>query len=111
MAQSATESNGKANVGYEDLSRQIETLKADLSGLADLIGGLGKTEGERLVAEARSRGEEMKAAGEARYARVRDTTEGYLREGERYVREQPGTALGIAAALGFLAGFVLTTRR
>lgn len=108
MAQAPTQSktgNGGAGSGddapdYEKLSRQLDTLKADLSSLTEIIGGLGKAERDRLL-----------AAGEARYAQAKGTAESYLHEGERYVREQPGTALGIAAALGFLVGFVMTSRR
>ncbi len=118
MAQSSTDkSNGNGtstasqNAAYDDLSRQIETLRSDLSRLTETIGSIGRTEKDRLVASARARGEDLKAAGEAKYAEARHTAEGYMREGERYVREQPGSALGIAAAIGFLVGYVMTSRR
>ena len=96
---------------YDALSKQIETLSSDLSRLTQTIGSIGRNEKDRLVASARARGEELKSAGEAHYLQARDTAEGYVREGERYVREQPGMALGIAAAAGFLIGFITTSRR
>ena len=120
MAQSSTDkSNGNGTsaasasqkAAYDDLSRQIETLRSDLSRLTETIGSIGRSERDKLVASARARGEDIKAAGEARYAEARHTAEGYIREGERYVREQPGSALGIAAAIGFLVGYVMTSRR
>jgi ElaB/YqjD/DUF883 family membrane-anchored ribosome-binding protein len=96
---------------YEDLSKQIESLKTDLSKLTAIMGELGKAETDRLMAAAKSRGEALKATGEARYTQARQTAEGYIRDGERYVQEQPGTALGIAAAVGFIVGFLMTSRR
>lgn len=118
MAQSTTDkSNGNgasgasAGANYDDLSKQVAALKSDLAKLTETIGNLGRTEKERLVASARAKGDELKAAGEARYAQARGTAEDYLRDGERYVREQPGTALGIAAAIGFFVGYVMTSRR
>lgn len=111
MAQATAEkSNGTAK-SYEDLSEQIATLRADLSGLTETIGKLGKAEKERLVSTVKARGDELKAAGEARYDEARAAAQGYLREGERYVQEQPGTALGIAAAVGFVVGFLMSGRR
>ena len=105
------ESSTPPNSDYEALSKQIETLKADLAKLTGTIADLGKSEKDRLVSAARAKGEDLKAAGEAQYAHARHTAEGYLRDGERYVREQPGTALGIAAAVGFVVGFLMTSRR
>ncbi len=102
MSQSASEKTNGTLTGanYEELAEQIATLRADLAGLTETLGRVGKSEKERLVAAARSRGEDLKAAGEARLEDARD-----------YMREQPGTALGLAAALGFLAGYILTGRR
>ncbi len=102
MAQAASrKSNGtSSNASYEDLAEQIATLRADLAGLTETLGKVGRSEKERLVSAARSRGEDLKAAGEAR-----------LHDAGEYLREQPATALGLAAALGFLAGYILTGRR
>lgn len=119
MAQTASEksngngakTSGSGEPQYEDLSRQIEAVKDDIARLTETLGNLGRSERDRLASAARARGEEIKAAGEEQYRHVRDTAEGYLQEGERYVKQQPGTALGMAVAVGFLVGFIMTSRR
>lgn len=104
MAEAATSKNGNGasspEANYDELSKDLLTLKADLSRLTETLGKLGGEERDRLVAAAKAQGDALKSSGEA-----------YLRDGERYIRKNPGAALGIAAGIGFLAGFLMTSRR
>lgn len=109
MAQ--TRANGKATKSdFSDLSDQIATIKKDIADLTTLMGetAAGK------ASEAQAKGAEM--AGMAR-DRVRDTAnrgkaaaeQAYARS-EDAVRQKPALAIGVAAAIGFVAGYMATGR-
>ncbi|WP_353472764.1 DUF883 domain-containing protein [Salipiger sp. H15] len=116
MAQTATKSNGTPKVAEplptdsEALSDQIKTLRADMASLAELVGEIGKR-----------RGAEYKAAGEAKAQEMRDRGEEALREAGVRVAElensargqiqaNPFQAIGLAAAVGFLIGYIGSRR-
>lgn len=88
-----------ADMSAEDLSDQIETLRNDLSALTQTIADIGKAKGEETVATAKAKMSEAreKASDTAEHARVR---------AEDFMQTQPATALGIAAGIGFLIGFL-----
>lgn len=94
----------------EDVSRQIEALKADIAALTETIMGLGRAEAEEAGRRVRAAGHDLKARGEATLTDLEAGARRYVRDGEEFVRTQPGTALGIAAAAGFLIG-MMTSRR
>lgn len=122
MAQSTTSTskttangNGNGNMSsketsYSDLNKEIESLKSDLASLTNTLANLGVAEKDRLVETAKAKGQEFRAEGERHLHELQTTAEGYLRDGERYVRQQPGQALGLAAAIGFLIGFLFSRR-
>lgn len=82
----------------EDLSRQVELLKGDISKLTETISDLGRAKGREYVGEARRRAENVRTEAEFKVDEV-----------EAYVRQNPATALGIAAFVGLIVGFM--TRR
>lgn len=108
MATSPTKStNGSNKTGegaagdasLEEISAQIEALKADLAGLTDAVGHYGKGR----YREARSEAE--------RHARhVRSEAEDYGRQAQDFIRDQPATALGLASGVGFLIGLLVSRR-
>ncbi len=95
----------------DDLTNQIETLKNDIATLTSSVSELAKVEASRVVSVAKQKGQDVRKSGEEHLDALRVTAENYGREAGTYVREQPGTALGIAAALGFFAGLLLSNRR
>lgn len=95
---------------YADLSAQIERLKEDISGLTSTVTELGKLERDRMASAAKAKGDALKASGEAHLDVLEATARGYVREGQTFVREQPATALGVVAALGFLFGFMMSRK-
>lgn len=115
MAQAATKTPANGGVTQEPkdieaLSEQIATLRNDVSALTELIGDIGKARGreakrrvEEKAHEARDRGEEaLREAG----ARVAE-----LEHGARdSIRANPFQAIGIAAGIGFLAGYLGSRR-
>ncbi|WP_102110213.1 DUF883 family protein [Oceaniglobus roseus] len=94
----------------EDLARQIEQLKADIGSLTKTITDLGKSSGSDFARTAREKAAAAREAGEDQVAYLQRQARDSLTEAETYVRTNPGTALGIAAGIGFLIG-LLGSRR
>ncbi|RVT87354.1 DUF883 family protein [Rhodobacteraceae bacterium CCMM004] len=94
----------------EDLSRQIEMLKADIGKIAETLTEMGRSRGQDVADKARAQAEELQSKAEAQAAALRSTAESAVDDAERYVRANPVTALGIAAAIGLLIG-LLSGRR
>lgn len=87
-----------------DLSRQVEELKADIARLTESLGDYGKAQGRRYATQARGKAQELQGkAGEQAHA-LRSQAEGQIDDVEDYVRRNPFTAMGIAAAIGLLIG-------
>lgn len=100
----AENSPGKSkDVSIEDLSNQIEVLKADISGLTSTIANYTKAKSAEASATAKVKAREAVDAGHEK------VLEAQL-HAEDFVRTQPATALGLAAGLGFLIG-MFTARR
>lgn len=95
---------------YDDVVNQIAQLKADIGALTATLGDLGRSERDKLVSAAMARGEGLRATGEAKLGEARGTVDEYIRDTERYVREQPTHALGIAAVIGFFLGLFMSRR-
>lgn len=110
-ASKATTGNGRAKKSaesdaYEDLSIQVAALKTDLANLTAAIGDIGRAEKSRLANVAKDTRDAVKERGEKHAQELKQTTDRYLRDGETFVRENPATALGIVAGIGFLFGLL-----
>ncbi|SEN22180.1 Membrane-anchored ribosome-binding protein, inhibits growth in stationary phase, ElaB/YqjD/DUF883 family [Palleronia salina] len=92
------ENTNKPEPSTEELSRQVELLKGDIARLTDTIKDMGVAKGRAYSDEARRRANAMRSEAEHKVDEV-----------EEYVRENPATALGIAALVGLIVGFL--TRR
>ena len=110
-AQTAANKASNSDPSVEDLSKQIETLKRDISSLTTTIADLGKSEADRVLKRAKAKGEDLKQAGEDQMELMRLRAEMYGQEAGEFVRKQPGMALGLAAALGLVAGMIMSGRR
>jgi len=109
MARSAT-TQTKTDPTIEDLQEQITTLREDISALTTTLGNYGKARSEDLSASARAQAQRMAAMGEAGLADAqRQATDAYS-QAETRVRENPATAMGMAAGLGFLVGLIMGRR-
>lgn len=94
----------------EDLSRQIEALRADLAGIAETLKALGIAQGKAAADEVRSRAEHARNAGEQHVEEMRARLDEMIAEADRMARAKPVTAMGIAAGFGFLLGLLLGRR-
>ncbi|MBN8185596.1 DUF883 domain-containing protein [Salipiger thiooxidans] len=100
----------KGSRDADDLSAQIATLRKDLAGLTELVGEIGTRRGkdakrkvEEKAGEMRLQGEELLHEAGRRAAQYEDAAIGQI-------RANPFQAVGIAAAAGFLLGY-LNARR
>ncbi len=94
-----------------DLTKQIDTLKSDISKLTSLVGELGTSKAAAARDAAREKAQELRSEGE-RYAKeagqmAHDSAEAALDT----VRRQPATAVALAVGIGFLVGLVTSSRR
>lgn len=104
-----TAKSGEPSLG--DLQAQLDLLREEIGRLTSLTSDVTKAEAARAKEALKAKGEEYRAAGEAHYQELRRTAEGHADDAVRYVKEQPLNALGIAAGLGFVVGFLLSQRR
>lgn len=92
----------------------LENLQAVIRDSEALLKATASFAGDK-VGEARARAEESLAAAKARLGEAQDDVVGRAREfvdiGQTFVRDKPWQAMGIAAAVGFLLGAVLTRRQ
>ena len=100
----------KGEPSLREVSIQLEALKADLANLTEAMGDYGKARYRSTREEARARARSAQAAAEDGYDFLQGEAERYAREAQTLVREQPGAAVGFAAALGFLVGLVVSRR-
>lgn len=83
----------------EDLGAQIETLRTDLASLTATMSDLGKVKSAQLKEAVRHKGVETADYVETQLKDARARA-------DLFVSERPSTALGIAAGLGFLVGYL-----
>lgn len=81
------------------LMAQIDTLKADVARLTAIIGDMGKAQAQAAADSVRERAEAARKSAEEMTA-----------EALGFIKDKPGTAVGIAAAVGFVLG-LLSSRR
>lgn len=110
MPAQSSPTNAKTVDKYDELSDQIDTLRADISKIASSIGGIAESEADD--ARRRVKGAAKNAQTQARKLRREARRQGELQieHASDYVRENPMTAVAAAAALGLVFGFI-TARR
>lgn len=88
------------------LEAQIAQLRADLSALTDTIGDIGKSRASQLKGEARARAAKARASAEDAFDTISARAHEVEDEVALRIRERPFMALGIAAAVGFVAAMI-----
>ena len=101
MAKTPTANSKPATI--DELSEQIALLKNDIASLTETLGDYGKAKTNEMRDTARTAANDLSDAGRAKAMEAQ-------KQAEEFLKAQPGTALGIAAGLGFLVGLV-TARR
>ncbi|WP_342076974.1 DUF883 domain-containing protein [Yoonia sp. SS1-5] len=111
MAASTKALNGKtANPSSEDLAKQIEILQKDLGQLTQTIAEIGKSKSDAAVSATKAKLSDARdhVADQAETAKLQAME--LQGQANDFIRNQPATALGVAAGLGFLVG-IMSTRK
>lgn len=103
--------NKTSDPTLQDLYAMMDIMKADMQQLSETISEVGKAEARRAVDSAKDKGRDLKKAGHDQYEALRHQAEDYGNQAGAYVRDNPLNAVGIAAGLGFVVGFLLSSRR
>lgn len=107
MANTSTTLNGnKDSISSADLAKQVEILRNDLSSLTEIIGDLGKAKGDEAIAAANAKAAEVRAKLHDSAETARLQAMEMQDQANHFIKTQPATALGLAAGVGFLIGFL-----
>lgn len=113
MARSTTPTKSE-DITLDDLNAQMQTLKSDIAALTSAVGAYGKAKGAEAMdgakANARAAKELTADQIEALSAHAQKLGQDLHNQADTFVKQQPATALGIAAGAGFLIG-LLTARK
>lgn len=94
----------------EDLAKQIDQLRTDLSDLGDILKSLTKQRVEETKGRAASAARHAQDRGREVLDEAAATLEGLEDQAVRTVREKPAQSLAIAAGLGLLVGYLMNRR-
>lgn len=106
----ARNSKKDIKVSTEDLQSQISVLQEDISTLANTIRDLTGQAGEEVKEAAKQRAEAMRSSLENGADRAGETVNAAYGHAQTAVREHPGAAMGLAAAVGFAAGMAMSRK-
>ncbi|EIE52856.1 hypothetical protein AL036_17310 [Salipiger aestuarii] len=102
----STESAAGKNSDIDALKDQISTLRSDVKALTELMGEVGKARGTEAREKAEAKVHELRGRGEdALHEAGRRLTE-LEAETAGHIRTSPFQAIGVAAAVGFLIGYL-----
>jgi ElaB/YqjD/DUF883 family membrane-anchored ribosome-binding protein len=89
-----------------DVSEQIATLRRDISALTQTISDLTKSKGDEAVSTAKSKLSDVRDQAVEASETPRLMAMELQDKTDAFIKKQPAAALGIAAGVGFLAGFL-----
>ncbi len=99
--------NGRSkDVTTADLTDQIEVLREDISSLTQTIADIGKAKGAEATDAAKAKAAELRDRASATAEAARGQAAQLQGQANDFIRDQPATALGIAAGIGFLVGYM-----
>ncbi|EAQ26226.1 MULTISPECIES: DUF883 family protein [unclassified Roseovarius] len=90
----------------DQLSKQIVTLREDISAISKTLSGLGGATRDAAVDGARRKVSELRHSGEQQLHAAQHRAEEMGQQAADAVRSQPAAAVGIAVGVGFLLGFM-----
>lgn len=100
----------KTNVEPADVADQMATLRADISALTSTVSELAKIKGVELSEAAKGQIASAKSAAVAQSEAAKQQAAQLQDQANEFVRTQPATAVGMAAALGFVIGMLMTRK-
>jgi len=106
----AKTTNGRSTPDSADIAAQLETVKADLAALSQTMADYGRGKGAEARAHVNERANDLSDAARLKGEQARAEIDRMTAQTGDMVRSNPGAALGVAAGVGFLVGF-LSSRR
>ena len=106
MAQTKATANTGNGDPADEVSAQIAALKKDIANLSSAVGELGRAKSEEFQSYAKSKASDAKARAQEGADYMKHNAEYAYGKTNDFVVERPATALGIAAAVGFLIGHI-----
>ncbi|MHA6343988.1 DUF883 family protein [Roseivivax sp. CAU 1761] len=98
--------NRAAGRDGEALADQIDVLRKDLSAITDLLTEIGVRRKDETLAAARERLERLRSEGETRLTDAKAQAVDFQEQAYEAIRRQPGMAIGVAVAVGYVAGLL-----
>ncbi|WP_050524332.1 DUF883 family protein [Pseudorhodobacter wandonensis] len=93
-----------------DLSKQVAVLREDIANLTAIVSEYGKAQSGQIKSLVANKAADLADTGATAANAAKATAKVAYSEAEEKIRENPASAVGIAAGLGFLVG-ILTSRR
>ena len=106
----AAEGGSGSASAFAEMRDHLESLRAELADLSDQIVELGGEAAEKGARSAKRQGRRAMHQARERFEEVADQSEDLIAQADRFSRERPGLAMGVAAAAGFLLALTMTRR-
>ncbi len=101
----------RRNVSLENLERQLDALKDEVSELSTTLVALANDRKDAAVSAGADRIEALRENGREMTARLEDRIDALRGEVESSLHGKPFATIGIAAAVGFLVGYLSAWRK
>ncbi|KHA53154.1 DUF883 family protein [Sulfitobacter geojensis] len=107
MAQTTKNNVAELNT---DVSKQMAVLREDIANLSATVAEYGKAQGAIMKSAATQKADQAVETGAAAAEALKVKANKTYTDAEDAVRANPGTAIGIAAGVGFLVGMMSARR-
>lgn len=99
-----------ADTTPQDIADQMATLRSDIRALSVLVTELAQNKGAELSDAAKEQVSAVKQSALDQAEAAKDQAQQLQDQATAFARDQPATAIGIAAGLGFLVGMLMTRK-
>ena len=99
-------SNGADKGAEHDLQAQFDTLRADFKALAETLKETVSARSDDMLKDAKAQAAEAREKAQKKAEEAKEQLSDVQDQALEYIRKQPLSALGIAAAIGFLLGWL-----
>jgi ElaB/YqjD/DUF883 family membrane-anchored ribosome-binding protein len=93
-----------------ELSEQIEALKNDISAIAKTLSEMGVAQRDAAVSSVREKAEHLCDEGQRSVEYAQGRAEEMGQQTVDAIRRQPAAAVGIAVAVGFITGMLMSRK-
>ena len=108
--EAASAAGEAAELTYEELRDQLDTLRDDLVGLVEAARSAGVQGARKAYGSAQRAGRKVATAAGDGYEIAEERVNDAYHGAEDFVRERPAVSMGLAAGGGFLLAMWMTRR-